>query len=180
MKYLTTLVMLALCAQATFAETVYKGRDATGKTIYSDQPIQNGHAIDVQPVQTFQTPTIPAKLSENKNDTQKLPTKYSLEITEPQNEQVFPHAVNVINVKVSITPELEPDDRIRLLLNNEPYGALSQSPNFQLTQLSRGAYQVQAVIVGSNGQGSKGQSGTITFYQQRATIKGPTAPVPKT
>ena len=91
---------------------------------------------------------------------------------EPQNNQTFTTDIQRITVSLSIQPELAADDRIQILLNNEPYGPLTHTPLFTLEALPRGSYQLQAQVVAKNDpKHPKASSPIITFYQKRAMIK---------
>lgn len=160
-------IVLVLYAQAPFAETVYKGTDASGNTVFSDKPLPNGEKIEIAPAQTYAPP--PTSTVPQEAETASI--EYQVNILEPMDQETFPHSTASIPVKVEISPPLEGGDQIRLLVNGKPYGAASATPAFELTELSRGAYQLKAEIISPQDPAHpKAQSSTITIYQQRATV----------
>ncbi len=180
MKYLTSLIFslislaLVLYGPALLADVVYKAVDANGKVIYSDQPLENGKQIDVTPAPSYTPPPLP-KTSSVPTQPMEPPThevkNYQISIVQPQNHETFSTAIDTIDVKLALTPALQPNDQVRILLNDQQYGQLYSSPDIQLRQLSRGAYQLQAQVIGGLDQSVKGKSDAITFYQQRAMVR---------
>ena len=106
--------LLVLYAQAVSAEVVYKGTDKQGNTIYSDQPLQNGEQITINPIPSYSLPTLP----DNQSSTQQeAVVDYKLTIIAPADQQTFPHAYQSFNVNLALTPPLQPTDQINLMVN---------------------------------------------------------------
>lgn len=167
-SFLLLLYVLVLYAQALYAQTVYKGTDAQGNVIYSDKPFPNSQRIEIAPIQTFTPPPLvaPPPVLEN----QRQGVTYQISIVEPADQETFPHSTSTISVTLSVSPPLQRGDHIILFVNGEPYGPPSTVPNFELRNLYRGAYQLEAEIVSPNDRRPKAKSNTITIYQQRATV----------
>jgi len=161
--------LFVLYAQATFAETVYRGTDANGNTVYSDKPLPNSEKIEIAPVQTYTPP--PPSPSPDLAIENEAPIEYQISIIDPLDQDTFPHSTASIPVKIEVSPALGKGDEIRLLVNGEPYGAPSKTPVFELKELYRGAYQLKAEIVSiSDPTHPKAESNPITIYQQRASV----------
>jgi hypothetical protein len=162
--------VLVLIASVAVAETVYKGKDAAGNTIYSDQPVSNGKAIEITVPPPVYTPPVTQTI--NTGDTSvPAPVKYTVLISEPQNDQTYNTDQENIQVKLSIEPALKEDYKIRLFLNASPFPTLYDSPTITLDRLSRGAYQLQAQIVSKNDiEHPVAQSDVVMFFQKRTTI----------
>jgi hypothetical protein len=164
------MMMLVLFVQASFAETVYKGTDANGNTVYSDQPIEHGEKIEITVPPAYKLPPV----SQDNNET---PSKdkiidYKVSITEPSDQQTFTNDITSIEVKLAIDPQLQKSDQVRLIVNGQPFGGASNAPTFVLNQLPRGAYSITAEIFSINDPSKiRGKSQTITFFQQRAIAK---------
>lgn len=163
------ILMLALMifSSAPFADTIYKGTDNSGRVIYSDQPFENSNKIEIESPQTYSAPPITTKidpLTKNKAIT------YQVNIVAPEQDQTFTNEITTINVKLTITPPLQPGDKIQLLLNGQPYGPPSESTSFTLQSLFRGAYRVQAQVISAQTNQSIAQSNEVTFYQKRPML----------
>lgn len=173
MKQLSYFILpvLVFFAQALGAETVYKGTDANGRTIYSDQPFPNSEKITItitpstQSAPTPQVQTQPTKAHEEK-------INYTIRIVEPTDQQTFGNEITAIEVKLNVTPKLSPKDRIHLEVNGQPFGEFSQATNFMLSQFPRGAYRIKAIITTADDLKTPiAQSDSITIYQQRAIAR---------
>ncbi len=165
------LAVLVLFAQALTAETVYKGTDANGRTIYSDQPFPNSEKITITTTPNPPPANKPIQSTNTKPAHQEV-LDYKVSITEPTDQQTFTNDITSIEVKVSITPKLAPNDRIHLEINGEPFGEYSQATNFVLNQFPRGTYLIQAVITSADYLKTPiAKSQTVTIYQQRAIAR---------
>lgn len=164
--------MLALTAQAALAETVYRGTDSDGNVIFSDQPLPNGQRIEIQPAQTYSSPPLPkTNPSNNSTSKQVQETRYEINILEPQNNQTLTTDIQSVPVALSVVPNLQKGDKIRLLVNGKQYGALTDSLNITIDRLDRGSYQLKAEVVSEADPSKiKGESNSITFYQRRTSI----------
>lgn len=164
------IILLALNAQVGFTETVYKGVDANGNPIFSDQPLPGGEKINIQPAQTYTPVPVPQNNDTNAS-TQPQEIHYEVSITQPQNDETITTDVVSIPVVLSVTPALQQGDKIRLLLNGQPYGALTDSLSITLGRLDRGTYIVKAEVVAeADPTKIKGESNSVTFYQKRTSI----------
>ncbi len=164
-----SLLALMVLPLALLADPIYKGKDANGKTIFSDQPFAGSEQIEVTAPQTYNPPPVTTPL-EPRTVIKKV--SYEVTIVAPQPDQTFTTDINSIEVKVSVTPALQAGDKIQLLLNGQPYGTASEATTFTLQSLFRGAYRVQAqVYTAQNPNQPVAQSNEVTFYQKRAMIQ---------
>lgn len=160
------------------ADTVYKGTDAQGNTVFSDQPAldsQNSEKIEIQSTQTYNPPPLPFHNQETKNTENAVEeTHYQVSIIKPQDKETLPSSTQSFDVTLSIDPQLQKEDKIQLLLNGEPYGSLYDTTNITISpdiRLSRGSYELQARVVSEKDPNKiKGESSAITFYQFRKSI----------
>lgn len=175
MKKSLIILLLMLITLTSFAHTFYKGKDASGKIIYSDQPLENGQPVEIKETPTYSTPPI-STTSEKTTSAQSTSKvkEYQISIVQPQNEQTFTTDIETIEVKLSITPELDKTDKIRLYLNGQPSKELYSSPAITLARLDRGSYQLKAEVINENSPTIvKGKSSVVTFFQKRTTINRP-------
>ncbi len=174
--HLLCLSLIVLYAQSVIAETVYKGTDKQGNVIYSDKPLEGGEKITITPPPPIVMPAIQQE-AQTKAQAQTATVDYKLTITSPQNQQTFTNDITTVPVTLSLTPKLQPGDRINLVVNGQPYGEYSEGLTFTLKDFPRGAYTVNAVITNEKDPSTiKAQSDTITFFQQRAIAKRDVAP----
>ncbi|HKY69905.1 MAG TPA: hypothetical protein VJ205_03320, partial [Gammaproteobacteria bacterium] len=97
--------------------------------------------------------------------------QYVLFIQTPENDSFYTRDQDVVTVTLSLDPKLHENDRIRLYLNNQPYGNLYNKTIIPLTALPRGTYTLKAEVISKTGKGKpKGGSQTITFYKQQTII----------
>ncbi len=176
---LSFLLLLVLYAQAVIAETVYKGVDKQGNVIYSDKPLPNGEQITVTPPPPIEMPTVKETTTQTQSTVVDPNLNYKLAIVSPLNHETFPHSTKDVEVKLSLTPELLPGDRINLIVNGKPYGEYTEGLSFILKEFPRGAYTISAVITSEKDpEKVKAQSDSITYYQQRAIAKQAPPPGP--
>lgn len=163
------LVALVVYSTAPLADAVYKGKDSSGKTIYSDKPFEGSQQVEVDLAPTYSSPPVTTKL----NPTQKTtPLSYQLTILTPSQDQTFTNEITTINVGVSITPGLQKGDKIQLILNGQPHGTPSEATTFTLQNLFRGSYKVQAQVISEGNPNTPlAQSNEVTFYQKRGMIR---------
>jgi len=169
MKNIIYGIVLLLVSPALLAESVYKGTDANGNVIFSDQPIQNGQKIKVQPLSTYSPTPVPAENTDTQDNNKNVPVVYELNIITPTNEQNFTNDIVHIEVQLAILPKLQAHDAVRLILNGQPFGEIAHATTFHLNNLSRGIYKLSAEIVSLEDPSTiKAHSDTITFFQQRS------------
>jgi flagellar hook-associated protein FlgK len=171
---ISLLTMLVLFAQASFAETVYKGTDANGNTIYSDQPIEHGEKIEITVPPGYKLPPVNQNSNQDNNATTTSQDKiidYKVSIIEPNDQQTFSNDITSIDVKLSIIPKLQESDQVHLIINGQP-GVASNTSTFTLNQLPRGSYSIIAEIFSIKDPTKiRGKSQSVTIYQQRAIAK---------
>ncbi|MGD9591979.1 MAG: DUF4124 domain-containing protein [Candidatus Berkiella sp.] len=172
----TCLSLFVLYAQTAHAQTVYKGVDKQGNVVFSDNPIQGGEKITITPPPPVTMPAV-KEIQTTQTTKKDEAVDYKLSITSPQNQQTFNNDVTVVPVLLSLSPKLQPGDRINLIVNGKPYGNYSENLSFELKDFPRGAYTVNAVITSEKDPAIiKAQSDSVTFYQQRAIAKRDVAP----
>lgn len=178
----TGILALLFIGQSVYAKTVYKSQDSQGRTLYTDQPDAEGEKIIIQTQKPTTTsdavaPVIEQKplpvINTNPQNSNKV-ASYQMVMLQPKNETVFTHEIEAISIKLFIEPNLHPDDRIQIKVNDEILGGFRQTPEFNLPRLNRGQYDIEAMIVDKSGKGKpKGQTEKIRIYQIRQTINTP-------
>lgn len=162
------LSTLVLYAPVSLAD-VYKGKDSSGNTIFSDKPFSGAQKMEVPQGTTYTSPPVTSQLEHTKKTE---PVAYQLSIISPSQDQTFTTDIKTITVSVSITPPLQAGDKIQLLLNGQPYGTPNDATAFTLESLFRGAYKVQAQVINeAHPNVPVAQSNEVTFYQRRTSVR---------
>lgn len=69
------------------------------------------------------------------------------------------------NIEVRLQPSLHNEHRLRLLLDDQPYGQPGNLPNLQLVNIDRGEHRLAVQVL--DGERVIQQSPTLTFTLQR-------------
>lgn len=93
---------------------------------------------------------------------------YTIKITSPEPEETFQNSAQNITVAVEVTPALEKEDSVVVLVDGEQSGDPQQDTAITLPWLERGSHTLQAKVIQPNGPGAT--SDIITFYQQRTSV----------
>jgi len=162
------MCLLMLVALPAAAE-IYKYTDAEGNTAYSNQPPQGTTAqtVNLPPLNSVQqqapvAPMAPAPRQRNDDNVQAYRT---LQLTDIPSEEALRANNGTFTVGVLIDPRLRHEHRLRLLLDDQPYGQPANVPRLQLVNIDRGDHRL-AVQVLLNDRVVQ-QSPTVTFTLQR-------------
>ena len=163
----------ALCAgHLTAAETIYKVVDEEGNVTFTDTPPNDADAI-VEPhsiLGTNTTPAVaPAPEDVNKTDRPDAEASYVTRIVSPANESTIPMGPGDFVVEAGVSPGLENEEKLILLLDGVAVGASQSFPRWQLTNVFRGAHRLQVVRVSKTGA-AQSQSTEHTVYVMRPTV----------
>jgi hypothetical protein len=96
------------------------------------------------------------------------PPQYSIQISNPMDNQTFENAREELPVTVTTTPALENGDMIQIYLDGQPVGDPRSSTTITIPRLERGTHTLQAVVIQSRGMGAT--SNLITIHQKRNSL----------
>lgn len=165
------LTILALAATPALAATVYKYKDASGNTVYTDEPVDGAEKMDVQPV-----PTIPAVIPKPTPTPEAEPaadfTYNKMTIIIPTDGEHFINNGGQVKVQVALSPALRKTDKLQLIFNGAPHGSPQKGTTFDLSNLDRGEYVAQVSALDNHGK-EVGKSDSVTFYVKRSAVGGP-------
>jgi len=168
------LLGIALSAGAT---DIWRWKDANGVVHYSDSPTPGAQRMnigstappapsDVRPAGTVAAPSAepPAPIGYTR-----------CVVTQPTSDQVF-FAVDSVEVSVDVTPGLQGEDRLQVLLNGAPYAAWPENAqSATLTGLNRGSYTLSVRVVDKNGR-TQCSGKSINFHVRQASVLSPQSP----
>ncbi|HLD64523.1 MAG TPA: DUF4124 domain-containing protein [Pseudomonas sp.] len=170
MRLTLTCLLLALTLPASAA--IYKYTDATGNTVYTNQPPEGipTETVELPPTNSvkIQAPAVPA----SGIDPGVTSASYGqLQLGDLPTEEALRANNGTFGVSVNIAPALRPGHQLRLLLDGQPYGQASNGTRLQLNNIDRGEHSL-AVEVLSGGQSIQ-QSAAVTFTVQRVDTRSP-------
>ena len=157
---------------------VYKQVGEDGQIEYSDLPSQESTQVILPQIQVnppaeviIPAPKEGAKSAEdpkNPNSDQKQ-EQVSIAISSPIDQQFFTSVMTEVPVVFVVQPKLSPTQKIKLLLDNEPYGEPQNTTNLVLKNLERGTHEIKAMVIDENNQ-ILATSAPVTFQQQRQIV----------
>lgn len=164
------LLGLALPASAQ----IYKYTDASGNTVFTDQPPE-GQAtqnVELPKTNSVSMPVPSQPTTTTTTDPVDKAAPYStLQLTGIPDDEAMRANNGTFSVGVDIQPRLASNHRLRLLLDGKPHGQPSNVPRLQISNADRGEHSL-AVEVLSGGQSIQ-QSATATFTVQRVNTSSP-------
>ncbi|NQD36184.1 DUF4124 domain-containing protein [Permianibacter sp. IMCC34836] len=139
---------MALLPVAPAAE-LYKCKGDNGETVFSDQPCAGGETLPLRETPTFEAlpkPTpLPPTSAAGKPKQQVI--NYKLAISKPAAEEVIRDNEGRIGVEGSVSPMMDEDHRVRLLLDGKQVGELAQAPSWTLDEVDRGEHTLVIEVV---------------------------------
>ena len=162
-----------LCAgHLTAAEKIYKVVDEEGNVTFTDTPPNDADAM-VEPHSILGTNTTPAVATAPEDavkiDQADAEASYVTRIVSPANESTIPMGPGDFMVEAEVSPGLDNEERLILLLDGEAVGAPQSVPQWQLTNVFRGAHRLQVVRVSKTGA-AQSQSTEHTVYVMRPSV----------
>ncbi|MBM7061091.1 DUF4124 domain-containing protein [Pseudomonas sp. UL073] len=180
MRLLVACLMLALTLPAS--AQIYKYTDSNGNTVFTNQPPQGvkTQAVDLPPANTvqMQAPSPAAKGGSTASNADSQAPYQTLRLINIPDEAALRANNGTFSVDVELSPPLQGNHRLRLLLDGQPYGAPSAMPRLQLESIDRGEHSLSVQVL--NGDQVVQQSNTETFTVQRVNTSSPALrPQPK-
>ena len=172
------LICLLLGLALPTSAQIYKYTDASGNTVFTDQPPEGQATQNVELPETnsvtMQPPSVPPATEPSASDAAPYTT---LQLADIPDDEAMRANNGTFSIGVTIEPRLASNHRLRLLLDGKPHGQPSNVPRLQVNNADRGEHSL-AVEVLSNGQSIQ-QSATSTFTVQRVNTSSPALRPPK-
>lgn len=147
---------------------VYRHVDAKGNVTFSDEPMEGGEAIQLQPVTTITLPKpedvqdAPEVIEQAREQGERYT---SVSIVSPSDGEAFHSGSGNIQIQVTSTPALHPGHRYEVTLDGQPVGQ-SASGSVMIKHIDRGTHQATAHIINQNGIRIR-SGNTISFTVHR-------------
>jgi hypothetical protein len=169
------LVAGLLAAFAVQATVVYKWVDADGVVHYSDQATPGAEKIYTSS-STSAAGTSGQRAPAGSQQAAATPPATGLaysefSITSPVNDQIF-FGDDVIAVRLSLAPQLKPDQSITWHLNGTQLDNPPDEVSFSLPHLDRGTYTLAATITDQR-TGDSQSSSSVTFFVRQPSALAP-------
>ncbi|MCB1856514.1 MAG: DUF4124 domain-containing protein [Halieaceae bacterium] len=164
---LFALLFFALAGQAQ----IYKTVDADGNVSYSDTPASGGASEEVEMRHINTTPPPPAIVPRERPAAEEEPAavNYRPVITAPANETTIPMGPGNFQVNASVEPALAPGTALQLYIDGQPQGVPQDSPGWALTNVFRGAHDLEVAVVDTSGR-ELARSGAVRVYVLRPSV----------
>lgn len=173
MKYflLVTILITALLANAE-EKTVFKSKNASGTTVFSDQMTEDAEEIVVETPQTFeaQPPSTVFQQQETVAKVETGPAYEILKITSPQHDTAVRSNNGDLTVSFQLKPNLQPNHRVQIVVDGSPGDSKKSTAPFTLKNLDRGTHQLQVTIVEDESGEVLQSSNTIATTILRVSI----------
>ncbi|PTQ71179.1 DUF4124 domain-containing protein [Pseudomonas sp. GV071] len=176
MRLIVTCLLAALTLPAS-AE-IYKYTDANGNTVFTNQPPlgTNAEAVSLPPVNTVKSPPPPTMPGNGQGNAAATQVYEVLEIANLPDAEALRSNDGNLTIDVRIEPQLRIGDSLQLLLDGQPYGGLTNSQQFPLSNIERGEHSVS--VQAFSGDRLIQQSPTVTFAIQRVSTNSPARVTP--
>jgi hypothetical protein len=170
MKTLIALITLLLFTITSQAE-IYKGTDADGNVIYSDEELPNATEIKVPKGTSVPMPKPGAKKVVEKEE-EEITSYNILKITGPANNNTISDSSGNVPVTLFITPKLDVKHghHISIFIDGAISIKKTTQLKLQIPNVSRGSHSLQAKIRDAKSKTLK-SSNTISFHMKRHSIQ---------
>lgn len=172
--HLRNLFLILLLSVTTLAYgEIFKTIDENGNVVYTNtpRPDQKVEKVDLPPIN--EQPAIKAKPYHKKSKAQAQ--NYEIGIIQPLHDEVF--FTGELTVKVITRPSIPGAMKVALFMNGEP-AKIGPAGDFKLTELHRGSYKLQAIIIDKQGN-TVSQSNSPTIHiKKHSRLNKPTPKAP--
>lgn len=168
-----SLGLLLTLAGSVQAE-IYQYTDANGQKVYTSMP-PKGQAVEqveLGTLNTLQSRTPSPPPSQQTKTSPTTQTYSQIQLTGVSAGGVIRANNGSFGVGVSLSPALQPEHRVRFLLDGQPVQGASRSTGIQLLNIDRGTHSLQVEIIGAGGQVVQ-RSNSLTFTLQRSSLLSP-------
>ena len=155
------IILLGLLAANGVLADAYRWVDENGVVHFSDRPQPGAEKVDL--VGSSSGRESSSNRSRNTSQAQSgaqdgeegsapiAPFSYeSIEVASPAAEETLWNIEGVLNVSLSLSPELQPGHQVRVYLDGTPQ--LVRTANFQLEEIYRGVHNIQVEIIDETGK----------------------------
>lgn len=166
------LSIALLIAALPVSAQMYQYTDANGRRVYTDKPPKGVSASNIELSAINSVPSTvrqPSSTALKIDSASKHSTIYSqLQISRPLTDQAIRANDGSFTVQVEITPNLDKQHRLQLVIDGKVYGEASRSNTLLVKNLDRGEHRLVVQVL-ANEQVLQ-RSAEHTIYLQRMHI----------
>ena len=129
----------------------YKGVDAEGRVIYSDQPLPNAEAIVLPSHSASADDAAPDAAPDAAREGAVLGPYEQFDLVAPVAGETLRSPAGTVQVSLLLSPALASEHQLEVLVNGAQVEGLDGRTQFALQGLSPGSHQVQARILDAEG-----------------------------
>lgn len=155
---LTAAILIAIPAKA---QTIYRGKDAKGAPVFTDQPRPGDQPLELPPVNT--TPAPPTMPVMGAPRSAEFAGYSQISLGAPGS---VPNAFTPVNITINIQPELQPSHLWQLRLDGAVV-AEGRDADYAFDHLVAGLHTLSLSVVDGNGA-SLGEAATVTVLVRQA------------
>lgn len=186
------LALLLIISMSAAATELWRWVDENGVVHYSDRPQPGAEKIELQQVQSFTPPAMPARDARREADSQRQDeagAAYTgLRIVSPGEEETLWNIGGEMSVELALQPALRAGHTLRVHLDGDRVVELpSGQTRITIDEVYRGEHRLRASVVDDQGR-ELASSDPVVFFVQQASIQnpqnpnrpqGPTRPTPR-
>ncbi|HEX6997023.1 MAG TPA: DUF4124 domain-containing protein [Gammaproteobacteria bacterium] len=174
------LIVLSLFLTGANAATVWTWVDESGQVHYSDTPAPGARQIEIRDsarITTVPAPTPAAQPSgapSRAGDSGETLPSRRVRVVRPAEQETLWNIGTMLEVEVEVTPPLEGDQRIDVMLDGRRLNLNTASTQFVVPDVFRGMHTLQAVLL--DGGVEVFRSEPVTFMVQQTSVLNPNNP----
>jgi hypothetical protein len=163
-----------VCCFGVVQATIYEAVGSDGSVSYSDSPgSADAKPVKLKPLSVSNVPeqsstALSKALAKPNGPNKKAMKAVSVQIIQPKDGTTLWNQ-NEVEVAAAVTPGLEPNQAVRLLVNGRE-AEKNGSGRFVLKYLQRGEQILQTEVVGQDGK-VLAQSGSVKVFIHRTAVK---------
>jgi hypothetical protein len=166
------LILLLFVPLLAHAEQVYMQTDQNGNVTYSDTPADNAKPVNLPQISTAPAPqpkqvplatapaTMPVPVPVGNKPYIEFDLMQPIDQATIQNQPSIP-------VDVKVAPELQPGDKVQIMLDGAPWGPPAPAIHFVFNAPERGTHTLSAELINASQQVIK-ETNTVTVYIHQA------------
>lgn len=169
-----TLLVCLTCASSSAKETVmYKKIDENGKIIFTDKPIPGSKPITIKTDTNVVSTPKPVREEREEQPSPKganeMPEQDTfqyqvLAIDTPTNDESVTANGGELNVIVGITPNIQPNHSLQLVMDGKAASSPQKIPYFSLKNTASGTHQLAVTVIDDDTGEQIQESDAITFH----------------
>jgi hypothetical protein len=154
--------LVLVCAAQVGVAQVYKHVDENGNITFTDKPPADAELIEIRSPNSISAP-VAIEYHQEAAPKAEVAEGYTVKITAPANETIIARGPGNFSVSASVTPGLQAESRLQLLIDGAARGEPQSGTSWALTNVFRGTHALEIAVVNAKGK-QLAKSAPITVY----------------